>query len=73
MYTQEEITKAFGPYVPGDISNPEYIEQCIQEIELFPAVLKAFFPNFRPTTRMLVTGRGAGLSDRSYTTSLTAT
>ncbi len=43
MYTQEEITKAFGPYVPGDISNPEYIEQCIQEIELFPAVLKAFF------------------------------
>jgi len=42
MYSQEEITKAFGPYVPGDINDPSYIEQCITEIASFPSVLSAF-------------------------------
>ncbi len=43
MYTQEEITQAFGPFTPPEAMDQGYIQQCIQEIQLFPSVLEAFF------------------------------
>lgn len=48
MFTQDEIVKAFGPYIPGDVKDSGYIQQCIQEIELFPQVLKAFYTKLLP-------------------------
>ncbi len=42
MYTQEDITKAYGPFVEGDVNDPAYIQQCIEEISIFPSVLRAF-------------------------------
>jgi len=43
MYTQEEIVKAYGPYVEGDINDPNYIKACLEEIENFPSQLKNFY------------------------------
>ncbi|MCC6817603.1 MAG: putative metal-dependent hydrolase [Bacteroidia bacterium] len=48
MFTQEEIIKAFGPYVPGDIKDVNYIESCLYEIENFPSTLKRFFDKLKP-------------------------
>jgi uncharacterized damage-inducible protein DinB len=48
MFTQEEITKAFGPYSPPARPDDNFIQQSIQEIELFPKVLKAFFDKLEP-------------------------
>jgi hypothetical protein len=42
MYTQEEITSAYGPFIaPVHIDNT-YIQSCISEIREFPSALKAF-------------------------------
>jgi hypothetical protein len=48
MYTQEEITQAFGPFTPTENPAPSYIQQCIQEIQLFPSVLEAFSKKLKP-------------------------
>jgi hypothetical protein len=49
MYSQEEITKAFGPFTPPETIDPGYIQQCIQEIQLFPSVLEAFTKKLDPS------------------------
>ena len=43
MFTQDEIIKAYGPFVPGNIEDKNYIEACLYEIEQFPRTLRAFF------------------------------
>ncbi len=48
MYSQEEITQAFGPFVPPLEIELGYIQQSIQEIQLFPSVLEAFFRKLGP-------------------------
>lgn len=48
MFTQEEIVKAFGPYVPGDLNDKNYILSCVYEIESFPSTLRAFFQKLKP-------------------------
>lgn len=48
IYTQEEITKAFGPYTPPESYDQDFIQQSIQEIQHFPSVLEAFYKKLRP-------------------------
>ena len=48
MYTSEEIMKAFGPFTPPETVDAGFIQQSIQEIQLFPSVLEAFFRKLSP-------------------------
>jgi hypothetical protein len=49
MYSSEDIIKAFGPFTPPETLEPAYIQQSIQEIQLFPSVLEAFFRKLDPS------------------------
>lgn len=48
MYSQEEITKAHGPYLAPESPSPEFIAESIQAIESFPAQLRSFFDQLQP-------------------------
>lgn len=48
MFTQEEIIKAYGPFVVGDIQDANYIQTCIYELDAFPEVLSSFFDKLDP-------------------------
>lgn len=52
MYSQEEIIKAYGPFVPGDIEDKNYIQSCLYEIEQFPRTLKAFLDKLQPEQQL---------------------
>lgn len=48
MFTQEEIIKAYGPFIVGNIEDPMYIQMSIYEVENFPRTLRAFFEKLSP-------------------------
>lgn len=49
MYSQEEIIKAHGPYVPPSGPDPSFLNDSISTIKEFPFILKAFCAQLEPS------------------------